>query len=67
MMNRSLTTADHEALAVVPDGWFHPHELPAVVRCPDYRCQRLVDRGALERRVAGTYPHLRSEYRKPPD
>jgi hypothetical protein len=60
-----LTEADRRALERLPDGdWFSIHEVSYMVRCPRYRCDRLVEKGALEWRVTGEYPHLESEYKK---
>lgn len=65
MNNDKLSTADVKALERMPDeGWFDINDLPYSIRCPRYRCDRLVERGVLETQVTGEYPHLKSEYRK---
>ena len=62
-----LTDADKYALERMPDeGWFSEHDLPAVIRCPRYRCERLVEKGVLEWEVIGQYPQLESRWRKVP-
>lgn len=59
----ALTVADNEALTALPDGcWFTAIHLP--INRPQYRCERLENRGKLESRVTGEYPHLTKEYRK---
>lgn len=60
----TLTEADRHALGRMPNGWFDADNLPPIVRCPRYRCERLKDRGVLEWRVIGEYPNLKSEWRK---
>lgn len=58
-----LTNADKRTLAITPEtGWFHPFDLPHIVRCSEYRCERLEQRGMLISRVVGKYPDLRREY-----
>lgn len=60
-----LTRADLHALSRMPaDKWFSEFDLPPIVRCPRYRCDRLHLRGYLEYRVIGDYPHLEGQYRK---
>jgi hypothetical protein len=59
-----LTKADNHALEKMPDGWFQWHDVPYVVRCPEYRCRRLVEKGLLERRLIGQYPDSYWEYKK---
>lgn len=64
MADNKLTEADTHALSRMPNGWFRADDLPPVVRSPRYRCERLTERGTLEWRVVGEYPHLESEWRK---
>lgn len=59
-----LTEADTYAMSRMPDGWFTADDVPPVVRCPYFRCERLRDRGLLEWRVTGEIPNLQSEWRK---
>lgn len=59
-----LTEGDKAALALLPtDGWFPVWAVNYMVKNPRWRCDRLVERGALESRVVGNYPNLRTEYR----
>jgi hypothetical protein len=65
MKKERLSKADMDALARMPEGWFCVDEVPYMVRCPGYRCQRLEKRGKLESRVVGDNPReLTREYRK---
>ncbi|MRG31831.1 hypothetical protein [Enterobacter cancerogenus] len=57
-----LTNADIEALNRLPYGWFRAEHLP--FNRPMYRCERLEQRGKLQRRVVGTYPIIWSEYKR---
>jgi hypothetical protein len=60
-----LSEADRHALSRLPDnGWFCVGDVSYMVRNPRYRCDRLVEKGALEDRVVGEIPHLHTEYRK---
>lgn len=60
-----MTEADERALSKCPEGWFTKHDSALVfIKNPDYRCMRLVERGKLEDRVVGNFPHLQREYRK---
>lgn len=51
-----MTDADRKALERLPDGWFKRDDVSYIVRCPEYRLQRLVDRGKVERKIEGNYP-----------
>jgi len=55
-LGRSMTSADREAMAKCPSGWFKPEMLPPVIRCRDYRCERLEKAGVLKSRVMGESP-----------
>jgi hypothetical protein len=59
-----ITKADADALALMPDCWFYAHSLPHMVRRADWRCERLVSLGQLERRIDDAAETLRWEYRK---
>lgn len=61
-----LTTSDREALLLMPDNeWFtFMDRWSSRVNRAQYRLDRLVKSGHLERRVTGEYPHLVSLYRK---
>lgn len=59
----TITDADRFALTKMPDGWFEWHDVPAIVRCPEFRLKRLVDRGMVERKLEGNYPDSRWLYR----
>lgn len=63
-MSSSLTEADLHALKCMPDKWFKASDLPFTIRCPRYRCERLTEKGVLDSRVIGEYPHFVSEWRK---
>ena len=58
----AMTDADVEALENLPSGWFRAEHLP--FNRPIYRCERLEQRGKLQRRVVGTYPDIWSEYKR---
>lgn len=60
----SLSRSDAAALMLLPDGWFPIHKVSYRVRNPRWRCDRLVELGALERRVSGRPPGVFSEWRK---
>lgn len=60
----TLSEADKYALSRMPKGWFSVDDLPPIIRCPRFRCERLTDRGMLEWRVVGEYPHFESRWRK---
>lgn len=62
MSSRSLTVADNEALAMMPEGWFTLWSVPSGLSRPAYRVNRLVDAGVLESRICGTYPNHVAEY-----
>lgn len=48
---RSLTAADAHALSLCPKGWFTYVEMPVLVRRPEYRLDRLHNRGWLKCRT----------------
>lgn len=58
----NLTAADMEVLNKTPDGWFRADQL--YINRPMYRCERLEQRGKLQRRVLGTYPNIWSEFKR---
>jgi hypothetical protein len=60
----SITKADQHALERLPQGWFEWFEAGYMVRCPEFRLGRLVDRGLVERKIVGKYPDSHWEYRK---
>jgi hypothetical protein len=47
---KTLTAVDKDALRRLPEGWFELNQVSYIVRNPRYRCDRLVDRGVLERK-----------------
>jgi hypothetical protein len=59
-----VTKADREAYAKLPDGWFEWFDIPTVIRCPEFRLKRLVERGMAEDRIEGKYPDITRLYRK---
>jgi hypothetical protein len=61
---KEVTKADREAYARLPDGWFEWFDIPAVIRCPEFRLKRLVERGMAEDRIEGKYPDSTRLYRK---
>ncbi|WP_147402988.1 hypothetical protein [Enterobacter sp. R1(2018)] len=62
---KPLSETDKDILANLPDDeWFEVMHLP--INRPQYRCERLEERGKLESRVTGEYPHIIREYRKMP-
>lgn len=61
-----LSAADKDALGRMPADWFSAWNLSHMVRRPFWRCDRLVQLGALESRVSGSHPTLVREYRKTP-
>lgn len=65
-MANELTTSDCEALSAMPDKeWFaFMDSWSSRINRPQYRLDRLVKSGHLERRVTGEYPNLASYYRK---
>jgi hypothetical protein len=52
----------------LPDGeWFGLRSVPFMVRNPRWRCDRLTEKGALESRIVGEWPHTNPEWRKTPN
>ena len=49
-----LTNADKHALSRMPKGeWFSWRHLPYIIRRPEWRCNRLMTKGILARRLNG--------------
>lgn len=63
MKTKPLTAADCDALAMMPSGWFTLRDIPAGLNKPAYRIERLVNAGAVQSRIRGTYPDFVMEYR----
>lgn len=60
---RQLTASDTEALAMMPAGWFTRRDIPISLNKSAYRVERLVNAGAVESRIKGTWPDCVVEYR----
>jgi hypothetical protein len=60
---KPLTSADGEALAMMPSGWFTLRDIPGLLSRPAYRVERLVKAGVVESRIKGTWPDHIMEYR----
>lgn len=64
MKKLELTKSDQETIKHLPEGWFEPGDLRHVLTRRDYRCERLLARGALEHRLVGEYLSSSWRYRK---
>lgn len=62
----TMSRADEDALKRLPDGWFAVHEVHFMVRNPRYRCDRLVGKGKLEKRIVGEWPNIETQWKKTP-
>jgi hypothetical protein len=59
----TITDADREAHALLPEGWFEWHDCYGF-RCPEFRLRRLVKRGLAEQKITGKWPDIEVRYRK---
>lgn len=57
----TMTEADISALEKLPKGWFEWFEL--MVRCPEFRLERLEQRGVVEHKLIGEWPNIEKRYR----
>lgn len=57
MSKETPSKADLTALERMPEGWFDAMDLPGVIRCPRFRCDRLEKRGLLESKYVGSWPN----------
>lgn len=57
-----MTKTDEAALKKLPKGWFEWFDAYGL-RCPEFRIRRLVDRGKVEQKITGKWPHIEVRYR----